>query len=445
MASSSPKFLVVPAEVVDLIASEVDAKDLLSLRLTCKPLKNHTLPAFRKAWLTTLQMDLCAHSSKRLEKISRSEDLRHGVQELVFQFHLRKPGASESNPETLRQWQMTDGFQSLAEYTQVLRNLLCNRLESCRSFKFGFGVPSSDAKFSPLNPSEVFYVMTNILGDQKLLVRSLEVNLGNTNDPYSSPFAKIKPKSRFSEALGHVQHLKLQCSAKSQWYSIEFAADILRNARCLQSLSFTTYFRPTASLISRYIEFGGVPSDLKELTLQDVTFDANTFHGFLTKCANSLRKIIMIGVSAESGKNQWRETLIHLRDNFPFIEFVTLSFLKQHIGNVSEELVFRSIRRHIRSTEQRSGVVPLRFFNWPTHEKYTPNMKSESERGVLILSCSLFRQKQRASDIASYYGPRMKEVLTALADSIQVFEYQSDLPDDDQEEKNSNDADKDDF
>ena len=398
----SSRFPALAAEIIELIATFVELADLRSLRLVCRDLNRKTLRSFGLANFTTIQTDLSHKSLERLRSISQSEHFALRVQSLRV----------KRSPDGI----IGQGFDwprhfsgCLAENlkgTELLRDLLSQRLLKCRSFhiySYDEYEPLLDTK--RLVPSDAVGLILSIVAEVGLTLQSFTVQSSHHRQQRLDTRRLQMPLShtpKFVQAWSQIEELVLDYAITfDQWdWVLHLASSVLK----LRKLSLGFYEADT-SFMQRLSSLQEL-NVLEELSLGSARVTVDSITSLLLKNRDTLHSL-SLQYTALDDEGKWSTVLENMRSQFPQLQNLLLFWLKQ--GPNNGRTIFSKLLKY---------PVILGSEVWgPKNRPKYDSRRIESMEDPIRLRYWGIRQMVVGIE---YHGKEIDQVLSALADTVET-------------------------
>ena len=288
---------LVPTEIVEIIARDLQRRELCSFRLVCRDLYLKSLWIFAQRH-STVKTDLSAQSVQKLVEMSNSAYLAPRIR--TFHIQADEEGYLGRGFEWRRN--TSGGFlDPLPGATGMLRDILKNKFVNCRSFQIdSYGRISKQKESGWLKPADVIALMCFIVVNANLHIKSLTV--GGQNEP---PLLSSEIPDWLSPV--HFQSLCLHREKENQetllpWRSLislilrfglttehhGWALRLLKNAPSIRQLWLRLDLEEYGTFFPLFAALGPFYS-LECLSLDVITLNGTAFSRFLLQHGNKLR------------------------------------------------------------------------------------------------------------------------------------------------------------
>jgi hypothetical protein len=327
-----------PEELVENIAEFLDAKTLCMLRLSCKKLYQKTVHHFGYTVLDTVVMDFSPYSLQRLVKLSEDSRLRKYPVRLIVSW---TPGL------WLGAWKKK--FSVYLLDVKSLRDTLL-LLVNCRSFE----VRLQDVWEFPIyypGPSDAIKILIEIIAETGIPVKSFSVCCDNLDqERLPVPFSE---EPAFNSGWAHVENLRFDLCLKG--IVAEWVLRLIILAPKLKRLTLGFRYELVANgILNRLVSAASV-SGLQEITLLKAwAIRSDVLLAFLRCSSSTLRYLSLEHLQLINGT--WVVILTRLRDEFPILDNVTLSWLSTGPKKV---LHFPTLAGPLTNNPQGMGYLKL--------------------------------------------------------------------------------------
>ena len=398
----SSRFPTLATEIIELIAIFVELADLRSLRLVCRELNRKTLNSFGLANFATIQTDLSYKSLERIRSISQSEHFALHVQSL----HIK------DSPDGI----IGKGFDwprhfsgCLAESltgTDLLRDLLSQRLLNCRSFliySYDEYEPRHDT--DRLVPSDAVGLILSIVAEADLALQSFTVQSGHHgNGRLDTPRLQmpLSQTPKFVKAWSQIEELVLDYAITSdQWnWVLHLISSVLK----LRKLSLGFYEGDT-SFMQRLSSLHEL-NRLEELRLGSARVTVDAITSLLLKNRDTLHSL-SLQYTALDDEGKWSTVLENMKSQFPQLQNLVLFWLKQ--GTNDGRIIFSKLLKY--------PVIPGSEVRGPNDRLKYDSRRIGSMEDPIRLRYWGVRQMVVGVE---YHGKETDQVLSALVDTVET-------------------------
>ena len=398
----SSKFLTLVIEIIELIATFVELADLRSLRLVCRELNRKTLNSFGLANFATIQTDLSYKSLERIRSISNSEHFATHVQCL----HVK------DSPDGI----IGQGFDwgrhfsgCLAENlngTDLLRDLLSQRLLNCRSFliySYDEYEPRHDT--DRLVPSDAVGLILSIVAEADLALQSFTIHSShNGKGRLDTPRLQmpLSQTPRFVKAWSQIKELVLDYAITSdQWnWVLHLISSVLK----LRKLSLGFYEGDT-SFMQRLSSLHEL-NRLEELRLGSARVTVDAITSLLLKNCDTLHSLYL-QYTALDDEGKWSTVLENMKGQFPQLQNIVLFWLKQ--GTNNGRTIFSKLLKY--------PVIPRSEVRGPNDRLKYDSRRIESMKDPIRLRYWGIGQMVVGVE---YHGKETDQALSALVDTVET-------------------------
>ena len=398
----SSRFPTLATEIIELIAIFVELADLRSLRLVCRELNRKTLNSFGLANFATIQTDLSYKSLERIRSISQSEHFALHVQSL----HVK------DSPDGI----IGQGFDwprhfsgCLAESltgTDLLRDLLSQRLLNCRSFliySYDEYEPRHDT--DRLVPSDAVGLILSIVAEADLALQSFTVQSGHHgNGRLDTPRLQmpLSQTPKFVKAWSQIEELVLDYAITSdQWnWVLHLISSVLK----LRKLSLGFYEGDT-SFMQRLSSLHEL-NRLEELRLGSARVTVDAITSLLLKNRDTLHSL-SLQYTALDDEGKWSTVLENMKSHFPQLQNLVLFWLKQ--GTNDGRIIFSKLLKY--------PVIPGSEVRGPNDRLKYDSRRIGSMEDPIRLRYWGIRQMVVGVE---YHGKETDQVLSALVDTVET-------------------------
>lgn len=324
---------ILPVEVIEIIASSLDRKELFSARLISKDFNRKTLHYFGRTYFTVLQTNLSHDSLQKLQSISRVEQLKHHVQSLLIKNYNDDLGRGVHWHQVKESNSFGHVDTRISPGVKMLLGILSN-LTNCKSF--GIHSPGGVKEHHGseyLLASDAIGIILSIVAEIGLPVKSFCIDLWRRGIVDVKRLQmQLFQQPAFITSWKNLKELRLQYTLTPD--SFDWAQDLVLHTTSLKKLSLHfdfDYSTPFLNgLLSSPIPFQG----LQEFNLACVIVTIDTLSTLLFHCRSSLRMLSFRYVCIKSGT--WVQILKELR-NFPHLEKIVVNGPKE----AGDELVHK--------------------------------------------------------------------------------------------------------
>ncbi|MCJ1228107.1 hypothetical protein MMC12_004768 [Toensbergia leucococca] len=351
---------LLPIEIIETIASELDRTNLCSVRLTCRNLHQKTLHFFGQTCWSTLQTDLSPTSLQKLQSISHLDQFKHHVQTLIVKKWTDELGRGFDWPRVKESGHVNT---LSAPGAKLLQHVLFN-LVNCRSFQIhSCGGVEEEYEFEYILPSDAIDLLLTIVAETKIAVKSFRVDFESQGsvdakrlqmDSYQQP--------AFIAVWKDLEELSLEHHLTSD--NLAWAQNLVLYTTSLRKLSLHFYFDHSTSFVRSLLSSPIVLQGLQELKLGRIHITENMLSSLLLHCSSSLHVLSFWHVYISSGT--WRQILTQLQD-FPFLDDITLHWPKEYSQNEEQEIVhlqFPALDRNHVVPDSEGQKIELRRKRW---------------------------------------------------------------------------------
>ena len=398
----SSRFPTLATEIIELIAIFVELADLRSLRLVCRELNRKTLNSFGLANFATIQTDLSYKSLERIRSISQSEHFALHVQSL----HIK------DSPDGI----IGKGFDwprhisgCLAESltgTDLLRDLLSQRLLNCRSFliySYDEYEPRHDT--DRLVPSDAVGLILSIVAEADLALQSFTVQSGHHgNGRLDTPRLQmpLSQTPKFVKAWSQIEELVLDYAITSdQW---DWVLHLISSVLKLRKLSLGFYEGDT-SFMQRLSSLHEL-NRLEELRLGSARVTVDAITSLLLKNRDTLHSL-SLQYTALDDEGKWSTVLENMKSQFPQLQNLVLFWLKQ--GTNNGRIIFSKLLKY--------PVIPGSEVRGPNDRLKYDSRRIGSMEDPIRLRYWGIRQMVVGVE---YHGKETDQVLSALVDTVET-------------------------
>lgn len=312
---TSPTFCLLATELVELIASSLNADDVLSLRLTCRNIQEKTFHFFCCRFFRCLQTDLSYSSLLRIHAVSKHRQFREYVEGMAF--GLGKGVGREIAWERHPWGPLASPLQ--VDAVRMLRDSLLYDLVKCRSFFVVCRYPEGRPDLDRVTVSDAVGVLFAIVSDARLPVKSFHLMYSSgrrrslSMDMRRLPLVHRQPA--FSSAWTHLQELCLE-----QYLTLEnfpFMLDLMLSAPNLRILSLTLSSHDLSAGFLHELASSDRFPQIQQLGLFRTSVQVSDLESLVRRLSKDLRAIRLHDISLVSGS--WDSVFAELRSDFPVL------------------------------------------------------------------------------------------------------------------------------
>jgi len=350
-SSPKPRIPDLPTEVIENIATWLQASDISSLRLSCRMIERKLVYHFGSTYLPILKTDLSLGSLEALQTLARHKDLRPYVRTLHF-------AVPDEAPSLTRGYYFGKGFGWTRNRSgilvfpitqvQMLKEILINELVNCRSFCIDVWTEDRELPHDEncLTSSDILAIVLYLVSDPAIRILSLEIGLHNgqttmgieTSRLYIEDSRKPGLKSPFAH-LRDLSFRQIIYNNNAPW-----AANLISNAPSLQKLNLDDYNDQEFSLIARLASLNFLPP-IQDLTLSSAHAALEVTIQFLLRLRSSLRRLKFRSFWIRRG-GTWVSLLSLLKRDFPLLESIHLEFIKDGSIGTQTYVVFPTLEEN---------------------------------------------------------------------------------------------------
>ena len=345
-------FLKLPVELVENVATEIDKKDLLTLRLTCQDLCMKTHDVFARTFFHTIEATLSPTSMQRLQHISQHKYLKNHARALHL-FGNGKTGGGGDRSETIfldvcpRSWSKRRTLNWNSSMTKDLCTLLVTGFTRCRSFRIASSQPDMEMRdpgvWDTTTSRDILAVFLRVIALTGISVESLEINSDMTINPGDHCIPEFWDFGLFKQGWDSLLNLDLvfmnyQFELLEPHYLDRITDNtvaILSAASSLKRLKVDFFDPGGQSLLLREIYECNPAYSLEMLILKASRVSLDALLKFLSTTFHSLRTLELHAIML---KGDWHHILSALQHHCPSLENLTivqLSYLNPEYGRVS--------------------------------------------------------------------------------------------------------------
>ncbi|OJI99488.1 hypothetical protein ASPVEDRAFT_516244 [Aspergillus versicolor CBS 583.65] len=383
-------------ELVEVVASFLEATDLCKLRMTCRTLYNNTHDVFWCTSLRNIQTDLSHASLTKLNILSNNPQLSRYVHRLTFK-------GFAGNGDILGQgldWNRHSSGHLIDLQEQpgvkLLRPIL-SRLPNCKSFECcSISTPDHVALEGITGATDAAQVILDIVAETRLSVASFSANLSGRSylDPRRFQLDYFK-KSGFVERWAHLEELILHFTPDDE-VILDWATQLILLARNVKKLNMSLGTDRNTFIFMRRLaktEKSLAWPQLQELRLSRASSSFADLTALLHECQQTLR-VLHIGLLATDA------TLSDLQ-----IFFQTL-----RTGFPLEEIDFGAWL-----SRPHTGIQRLWAVHYP---RLLDNLNMDEGEKVRVNVREMGSDGEQRTRLVAYSGPQVRAVLDALARSV---------------------------
>nr|AUW30731.1 hypothetical protein [Cladonia uncialis subsp. uncialis] len=398
----SLRFPTLAIEIIELIATFVELADLRSLRLVCRELNRKTLNSFGLATFATIQTDLSHKSLERIRSISKSEH---------FAIHVQCLHVKDSADGIIGQgfdWPRHSSgcLAGNLHGTDLLRDLLSQRLLNCRSFliySYDEYEPRHDT--DRLVPSDAVGLILSIVAEADLALQSFTVQSSHHgNGRLDTPRLQM-PLSQtleFVKAWSQIEELVLDYAiTPDQWnWVLHLISSVLK----LRKLSLGFYEGDT-SFMQRLSSLHEL-NRLEELGLGSARVTVDAITPLLLKNRDTLHSL-SLQYTALDDEGKWSTVLENMKGQFPQLQNLVLFWLKQ--GTNNSRIIFSKLLKYpaLPGSEVRGPNDRLKYDSRRIESMGDPIRLRYWGIGQMVVG-------------VEYHGKETDQVLSALVDTVET-------------------------
>lgn len=320
-------FFALPTELIEGIGVLLEAKDLCSLRLTCKLFYQATIYHFGRTCLHCLETDLSLNSLDRIAVISQNQQLRHYVHHLSMNGiypNFFGQGFTWDRHSSGRLLFPQPGIQKLQDILTLLAN--CSSFHIC-SVNLWEDTLESDS----LGPTDVVTIILNIVAETGLPVRSFSVDFKtpNLSREISADARRLympdPQTATFATAWSHLRELSVRQDLELG--TANWVTELVIHAPSLQKLTIDFDYGDAAeSVIHRLSSADSLPQ-LQQLNLGRAGLEREEhFLDFLHRFRHSLHTLYLRSISLNV--DAWKPVLASLSNDLVSLESIRLMALR---------------------------------------------------------------------------------------------------------------------
>lgn len=365
--SSFPSLAV---ELVELIASHLEADGLLELRLTCRDLQKKTFHQFAHRFFSSIKTDLSEESLGRIDSLSRNEDLRPYVHGLAFMLQNdvgrglvwdRHPWGPLSAPLKI-------------EAIARLRDNLVTKFTNCRSFFIFCRYPEGHPDMNRVTISDAVAVFFALVVDAQLPVTSFHLIYANKYSRTLVMDMRRMPKLLYRQPEFKMVWSNLRKLSLEQYLTLDnigFLLELVLSAPNLQTLLLNLGSHDLASeFMHELAETASFPH-LQELALFRTAVQIPDLKKLLHGLRGNLTALTLYHVSLTPDED-WMSVLKELGQSFGSLQSISLYYLWA-TAPTKELLSFPDIHK----APELCGTPKQRL-----HMLYSENLQSPTVLGI---------------------------------------------------------------
>jgi hypothetical protein len=405
-----------PVELVEHIASALEYKDLLSIRLVCKDLYHKSQHAFGHSFFTVVRTDLSQKGLQFLQDLAEEEQFRHHVKTLLI-----KPKSSELGLGRDLHWRklQTESLDASSYAIGILQDILVQKLVNCRSF-YIFCNQMDDTKINAtdfITHSDAVGIILTIVAQAGLAIKSLVVGtLAARGVGKVSPKGigtlpgvgagwinakKLQPgvfhQPNFRIAWDHLQELILSVHLQNE--AFDWTYELVSRATNLQTLSLGFYHglhtHFDVDAFTERLILSPQRTRLRDLRLSKTVVSEAQLVKFLLHFRESLSILSFGIVRVQDGRNSWSSIFSQLADGLPHLESIAVTYISEGREASTQRVIFPTI--------------------W-----HDPSVSGSDGRKFEPIFRRPYRNKLRLFGVR-YQGPEIKAALNILAKSVEFI------------------------
>ncbi|KAI4137384.1 MAG: hypothetical protein L6R39_007317 [Caloplaca ligustica] len=367
-----------PNELLELICEQCDLGTFCALRLTCSNINTKTFRLFSKTHFSTVRTDLSKESLEKLQHISIREELNSQAQTLLI-----TPTRGSYGKGLLWSRHENGYLEETQLSAQPLKDILCHRLTTCRSFSI-YGNSDDGDELECLSPTDVTSLILSVIAQTGLRIRSFIVDLNHKHSSgavYGSGSLcekRLLPSAFFQhpgfrEAWAHLEALHLHQDLDEQ--SMSWTKTLMRLATNLRSISLKV--NPSEGEAGHEILNFGIMhriGGLREISLR--SFDANDscLLAFLKNSCDTLETLSLwaIRIPRPGGT---KSLFTHLGTNFPRLKTISILAMFETLGTADDPItswiIYQNLPQKLQSSmpsrrqpeleNRRKGVIGAHY------------------------------------------------------------------------------------
>ena len=389
----SSTFPTLATEIIELITTFLKLADLRSLRLVCHQLNRKTLTNFGRAAFATIQTDLSSDSLERIRRFSDSDHFARHVQCLQVNFS---------------HWPRHDSgcLAGNSRGADLLRGLLSQRLQNCRSFLvYAYG-ESWDERTNRVLLSDAVGLILSLVAEADLALRSFNIksdgNCGWLDTPRLQMSLSNPPK--FIKAWSRIEELGLDFAlALDQW---DWVLHLISLTVKLRKLSLGLY-EVNTSFMQRLSSLHEL-NRLEELSVGEVRVTVDAITSLLLQNRDTLHSLSLDETSLQ-GEGRWSTVLQNMKSQFPQLQNLLLFKLRQGYDN--DRIIFSKLSKY--------SVIPGSEVQGPINCLKYDSRRIESMADPVRIR---YQSRRRLATGFDYHGKEIDQVFSVLIEVIGTVE-----------------------
>ena len=411
---------LLPVEIVQHLASHLERPELYCLRLVCRDLYKKSLTIFVKL-LECVKTDLSSQSLQKLLKLSSSTHLATHVNTLSFQADSEGALGRGFNWSRDTSGGLVDPF---AGASGTLREILCNRLISCRSFRIdNYDESDMPKKSSWLTPGDMVFIITSIVVNANVQVKSFRVG------GEEGRFGRLSTERLLPQSSNRGEEIRARLSSWGALQSLAFdfnlstdqyvwAFSILESAPGIRQLSLRLDLTDNSTFFPRLVTLAPFHA-IESLSLDCVTLNGADLTRFLLHHCSTLQSLTLRYVHLErkgDGEISWEDVFGRMKGQMHNLEQISLLFLFElYDGEERAHVVYPSL-----AADDTYPVIP-------GSEEGRGRVRAD-ERAVMTLNSPIqLRYKyyggQKRPYGVAYKGKMADQFLDLLRSSKGIYTY----------------------
>lgn len=280
-------------------------RDIISLRLACRKLRQKTFRVFARTCFGFLRTDLSARSIQRLKDIAAHDQIRKHVHTLHATLFLKEGESSYFG--TGFTWNRGVHGRLVPPFPafDAIREMLTSGLVNCRTFFIHKNLPSPFCT-DEVSWDDIFNVFLSMIGDMKLHVKGF--HRWKADDGGIHPARKLNQGRIHLENLRrpefisvwseHLEKLTLKCFEKD--LELQFAGELVTTAKNLPKLDLRADLGENNHLLDDLIHAGLSPG-LRDLRIRFYPQTKTLWSGSYATFAITYNMLLFIGLFAQRG------------------------------------------------------------------------------------------------------------------------------------------------
>ena len=323
------KLSILPTELVEHVAGNLEREDLLRLRLVCQSINDKTLRLFGQAWFSTQKTDLSYHSLQKLKRVAEHVRFRHCVQELVIKGPIWRILEGEIGTD-LPWTRFSSGHLIPSPPTvETLRAILL-QFGNCRSFQVLEYSKLEGALEMPydgrLTPSEAIIMILTLITESGLPAKSLLIRNDerkNSIDPKQPDVIQYQEQG-LRDGWAHLQELILEHHIIHE--RLEWLTELIVSASNLQILELCPFpDQEFSKFFERLASASNLPR-IQKLRLWELEVTEECLSGLILRLHDSLHAFSFRYITIING-GTWASVFEKLEGKLPRLKQISVEMI----------------------------------------------------------------------------------------------------------------------